>query len=207
MRRAGGRAARLPAPGGGRLGQAVLAAEQRAADDEHGQRVGALGQQAQRGPLHRPVAAQLAGGVQALVEAQVGGGGRLGQDLGVVDVVAAAEGQAAGREDELGGAAALDGEGGDAHRAAPGRRLLLGPDQRHLQLAGALLDGAALRGEVARARQGVADGRLPAHIGEAPVDALGGQIRPRRREVEEEAHARTRGRRMRLRTSGTPLGQ
>ena len=207
MRRAGGRAARCPLAGGGRLGQPVLAAEQRAADDEHGQRVGALGQQSQRRLLHRAIAAQLAGGVQALFEAEVGGGGRLGQDLGVVDVVAAAEGQAAGGEDELRGAAALDGKGGDAHGAAPGRRLRLGPDQRHLQLVGAVLDGAALRGGVARARQGLADGRLPAHIGEAPVDALGGQIRPRRREVEEEAHARSHGRRMRLRTSGPPLGQ
>ena len=55
-------------------------------------------------------------------QAEVGGRGRLGQDLGVVDVVAAAEGQAAGGEHELRGAAVLGGQGGDAHRAAPGRR-------------------------------------------------------------------------------------
>ena len=164
-------------------------------------------QQPQCGPLHGAVAAQLAGGAQAFVQAEVRGRRRLGEDLGVVDVVAAAEGQATGGEHELRRAAALGGEGGDAHGAAPGCRLRLGPHQRQLQLVGALLGGAALRGEVAGDGQGLADGRLPAHVGEASVDPFGCQIRPWRGEIEEETHAWACRRRVRLRTSGTPLGQ
>jgi hypothetical protein len=185
----------------------VLAAEQRAADDEHRQRVGALAQQPQGGVLQRSVAAQLAGGVQALGQAQTGGSRRLGQDLGVVDVVAAAEGQAAGGQDELRRATALDRQGGDAHGAAPGHGHRLGPHERHPQVVGALLHRLALRAGVAPAGQGVADGRHPAHIGEAPIDPLRGKVGPRRREVEVEAHARPCGRRVCLCASGAPLGQ
>jgi hypothetical protein len=57
-----------PARRGGGLGDAVLAAVERAPDDDDRQRVGAMAEQPQRGLLGRAVATQVAGGLQALLE-------------------------------------------------------------------------------------------------------------------------------------------
>ena len=174
----------------GRLTEPPLPAEQHVADHEDRQLRGALGQQSQPRALERAVAAQVARGLQALLEAQAGRGCGLGQRLWIVEVVAAAEGQAAGGEDERRRPAALRGQRRHAHRPGPGRRPRLGPHERHPQLRGAQLDRPArvlvalLRGE------DVGDHGTPAHARELALDALGREVRPRREQVEVEAHPR-----------------
>jgi hypothetical protein len=177
------------------------------ADDEHRQLVGALGQQPQPGALERAVTAQVAGGLQGLVEAQAGRGGRLGQRLGVVEVVAAAEGQAAGGEDERGRPAALGGQRRHAQSAAPGRRPRLWPHQGHPQLLRAQLDRQACVLVALLRGQHVRHHRAPAHAGELALDALGREVRPRREEVEVEAHPRAYRRRAGTRACRPPRGE
>src|SRR3954469_14272626 len=131
---------------GGRrgLGEAALAGEELAPDGDGRQLVGAAAQQAQRGALHRAVAADIARGPQRVVEREPGGRRGLGDHLGVVELVAAAERQAARGEHERGRPAALGGERGDPHRAAARDRPAVGPDERKAQRLGALLGRRAL---------------------------------------------------------------
>src|SRR4051794_8285175 len=74
------------APQRGRLGDALFAAEQRAPDAHGGETVGAGGEQTGAGRLHVLVVARVADGFEHVLQRQARGRGRLGQDLGVVEV-------------------------------------------------------------------------------------------------------------------------
>ena len=73
----------------------------------------------------------------------------------------------------------------------------LGPDERHAQLGGALLGRAADRGGgdvvvgEAGAAQRVGGRGRPDHLVERALDALGGEVRERAGEIEEELRARS----------------
>jgi hypothetical protein len=139
---------------------------------------------------------RVARGRQALVEHHAGGGRRLGEDLGILQVEAAAEREPARGEHERGPAAGLLRAGSDPHGGRGLGREALGPDERHPQRSGALLRGAAHggggRGVVGErpAPQRGARRRRPHHLVEGPLDALGDEVRERAREIEEELPAR-----------------
>ena len=143
------------------------------------------------------VAALVARGGEAVVEVELGGGGRLGQDLGVLEVEAAAEGEPAGGEHELAAAAVLDRQRAGAHR---GRRLLreaLGPLQRQAQLGGAPLGRLDHPRGVRRDRRPGRAGRRwrwrasrQVTCGNASCDALGRQVAERAGEIDEALRAR-----------------
>jgi hypothetical protein len=176
-----------------------LAGEHEAADDDDRELVGAAAQQAQRRALHGAVAADLAGRGERVVQPQPGRGGRLGDHLRVVELVAAAEREPARREDERRGAALLGRQRRDPHRAPARPRPALRPDERQAQLGSAALGrrARALVPRVARpapARERVAGRRAPARAREQALGALRGEVRPGRDEVEEERHARAAAR-------------
>jgi hypothetical protein len=179
----------------------MLAAEERAPDGQDRQLVRALGHEAPRGLLERAVTADVGRCRERLDEPQTGHRRSLGDRLGVVEVEAAAEGEPAGGEDEGRGAVLLGGQRGDAH-GLPAVGRAVGPDQRQTQLAGTPLGRRAL-GRVAaggarrvghgeRAGEDVGVRRAPGDAHEQAVDALGGKVGPRGREVEGEGHARAR---------------
>ena len=80
---------------------------------------------------------------EACRRARARGRGRLGEDLGIVEVEAAAERQPRRGEHEGGAATALGRVRGHAHRGRHGGREALRPDERQAQRGGALLGRAA----------------------------------------------------------------
>ena len=80
---------------------------------------------------------------EAVVEHDAGGCRRLGEDLGIVEVEAAAEREPGRGEHERGAAAGLGGQPRHAHGGRHLGREALGPDERQPQRGGALLGGAA----------------------------------------------------------------
>jgi hypothetical protein len=83
-----------------RLEQARLAREPAPSDADRRQLGDAAGEQPVGGGVQRPVTRLVSRGGQRQVQTEAGGGGRLGQNLGVIDVVAAAEREAAQRQRE-----------------------------------------------------------------------------------------------------------
>ena len=165
-----------------------------------GQPVGARGQQAAaRRPRSRRRARRRRAALQAAVHADAGRRGRLGQDLRIVEVEAAAEREPAGGEHERRAAALLGRVGRRAHRGRHRRREALGPHERQPQLGRAALGGDAPRSAAPpdrrRSSRSAATSCRPGvqiTSSKRALDALGREVRERAAQVEEELHARRR---------------
>ena len=174
----------------------ALAPVQRAPDPQRGQPVGARGERGPARALDRAVAAGVARGGEAVVERQPARRGRLGQDLGVVEVEAAAEREPRGREHERRAAPAprprsaatriaADTSAGKRSGQTSGRRSSAARSSAARRTAAAAVASSARQRGAARRR-----GRRPDDVVERALDALGGEVGERAGEVEEELRAR-----------------